>query len=128
MKVMKNGLAILLIPLFLFATAGFSMTSLYCQGDFRVIAFSVRPCCDDVNKGGCCKTESVFLKVVESFIKRGDEPPVKVFSLEKPLPHHLLLPGRFIRQSSAKFVLKNHWQKGCLSSHSLRILFCSFLI
>lgn len=125
---MKNRLAILLIPLFLFSTVGFSMTSLYCQGNFRVIAFSVHPCCDDVNTGGCCKTESLFLKVVASFIKGGDEPLAKAIGLEKSIFQYLLVPGGPMRHFSATLDVKNHWQKRCFSSLSIRILFCSFLI
>ena len=65
---MKNGLIILLIPLFLLSTAGVAITSLYCQGKLCEIGFNVHPCCDDVNKGGCCKTETKVVKIEDSYV------------------------------------------------------------
>ena len=125
---MKNKLIILLIPLFVFSTVGFSITSLYCQGKLCEMGFSVHPCCSDVNKGGCCQTESVFLKIVDSFVKSDHDAPAKIFSLEKPVIHYLVLPKTFLRQAAGNFAIKNHWRKKYLSSRYVRILFCSFLI
>lgn len=125
---MNSKLSIFLIPFFVFSTIGVSITSLYCQGALYEIGFSVHPCCDDVNKGGCCETESVFLKIVDSFVKADDDAPVKIFSLEKPVIHYLLLPLVLLRQSSSNFRIRDHWQKKHLSSHYIRIFFCSFLI
>lgn len=125
---MNNKLIILLIPLFVFSTVGFSITSLYCQGKLCEMGFSVRPCCNDVNKGGCCQTESIFLRIVDSFVKSDHDAAAKIFNLEKPVIHYLVLPKTFLRQAVGNFALKNHWRKKHLSFRYLRIFFCSFLI
>ena len=65
---MKKLLAILLIPVFLLTTAGVAMTSLYCKGKIVETGITVKPCCKDVNKGGCCNTESQVIKIQDSFV------------------------------------------------------------
>lgn len=82
---MKNGLVIFLIPLFLLSTAGVSIMSLYCQGELCEVGFTVHPCCDDVNKGGCCKTESNFLKITDSFVKQHVDIIVKTFCFDRAI-------------------------------------------
>ena len=82
---MKNGLVIFLIPLFLLSTTGVSITSLYCQGELCEVGFTVHPCCDDVNKGGCCETESNFLKIADSFVKHNVDVIVKIFCFDRAI-------------------------------------------
>jgi hypothetical protein len=64
---MKKVLVIALIPIFLMATQGVAVTTLFCKGKITKISAGVKPCCKDVNKGGCCKTESRVLKVQDNF-------------------------------------------------------------
>jgi hypothetical protein len=65
---MKKLVAILLIPLFLLTTVGVAMTSLYCHGKISKTGFRVKACCKDVNKGGCCKTESKLVKIEDRYV------------------------------------------------------------
>lgn len=126
--IMKKGFIILLIPLFVFSTMGVSITSLYCQGKLYEVGLTVHPCCNDVNQGGCCATESVFLKITDSFIKDGHGILAKVFDFEKPVNHNLRQSERLPGLSLDKVSKMNHWRKACLSPRYMRILFCSFLI
>lgn len=124
---MKKGFIILLVPLFAFSTIGVSITSLCCQGDLSEVGFTVHPCCNDVNQGGCCATESVFLKIIDSFIKDGHGFLAKI-DFEKPLNNNLSQPESLASLSLNRVGEINHWQKVFFSSHYVRILFCSFLI
>jgi hypothetical protein len=63
---MKRFLTILLIPVFLLATAGFTVNYLYCQGKLTRIGVDVKACC---KKGGCCEKESKLIKVKDNFVK-----------------------------------------------------------
>ena len=99
---MKNGLIILLIPLFLLFTAGVSITSLYCQEKLCEIGFNVHPCCDDVNKGGCCETKSSFLKVADGFVKSHCDTLVKVLTFERLNYFHELLAQILPPESAVK--------------------------
>lgn len=65
---MKKVTAILLIPLFLLMTAGVAVTTLYCKGSLAEVGIAVDACCKDVNKGGCCNTQSEVLKVQDVFL------------------------------------------------------------
>ena len=65
---MKKFLTILLVPVFLLMTTGVIITSLYCNGQISYVGIAVKDCCKDVNKGGCCHTESKLIKVEDSFV------------------------------------------------------------
>lgn len=58
----------MLVPLFLLMTAGVAVTSLYCHGKISEVGIVVKACCKDVNKGGCCNTESKIYKVKDTFV------------------------------------------------------------
>jgi hypothetical protein len=63
---MKRFLTILLIPVFLLATVGFTVNYLYCQGKLTGIGIGIKACC---KKGGCCEKESKLIKVKDNFVK-----------------------------------------------------------
>jgi hypothetical protein len=89
---MKKAGITLLVPLFALSIVGLSITSLYCQGELCEIGFTVHPCCDDVNKGGCCQTTSIFLKVADSFVKQSEDFSFKVFGFEKQVISYSFVP------------------------------------
>jgi hypothetical protein len=63
---MKKFLIILLIPVFLLATGGFTVNYLYCQGKLSQVGIDIKACC---KKGGCCEKESKLIKVKDNFVK-----------------------------------------------------------
>jgi hypothetical protein len=65
---MKKVIAILLIPVFLLMTAGVAITSLYCNGKISDVGITVKACCEDVDKGGCCDTKTKIVKVNDDFV------------------------------------------------------------
>lgn len=69
---MKKFLAILLIPVFLLMTAGVAITSLYCKGQISEVGINVKPCCKDVNKGGCCNTTTKIVKVEDGYVNHSN--------------------------------------------------------
>lgn len=58
----------MLIPVILLTTAGVAITLLYCKGKVSEIGINVTPCCKNVNKGGCCNTETKIYKVKDAFV------------------------------------------------------------
>jgi hypothetical protein len=66
---MKKILSIILIPVFLLtATVGMSYTAYFCKGKMDK-GISLKPCCKDVKKGGCCEKETKLLKVKDDFVQ-----------------------------------------------------------
>lgn len=98
---MKKLFAILLVPVLLISTSvGISMTSLYCKGEISQTGFSIKACCNDVNKGGCCSTETRIVKVEDDFLKTSDEAGLsKILNLFYTYPEGVYannaLPGSF---------------------------------
>lgn len=117
----KKSLLWLLIPVFLLATAGVTVTSVFCKGELFKSGISVDSCC---KKGDCCKKESQFLKVKDDFQKS-----FTAFKLLKPLPH----TASYLFQTDFTDSLEKQAGYACsnappVRSISLNILFCSFLI
>lgn len=81
---MRKLLAILLIPIFLFATQGVAGTALYCKGELTKQGIFIKACCDDVDKDGCCNTKSKIVKIEDSFLTSNTS-----FDLHKILDIHL---------------------------------------
>jgi hypothetical protein len=66
---MKKFFVILLIPVFLLATGGLTVNYLYCKGKLTQIGISLKTCCKDVKKGGCCEKKSFQIKLNDNFLK-----------------------------------------------------------
>jgi hypothetical protein len=49
-------------------TAGVAITSLYCKGKLSEVGIKVDACCKDVNKGGCCNTQTKIVKMDDNFV------------------------------------------------------------
>jgi hypothetical protein len=65
---MKRALTIFLIPVFILtATVGVTSTSYSCKGMGG--ESMAKPCCKNTGNDGCCKKESVVLKIQDAFIK-----------------------------------------------------------
>ena len=123
---MHKTLLILLFPLVVFSTTGVSLTSLYCQGKFSQIGFHVHPCCNDVNKGGCCETKSVLLKNPDSFFEKRKEISAKLFSPEKALVYLPL--SDWLRTYRTDPRINQPYKNTYLPPQYAYVLFCTFLL
>lgn len=62
----KKLLLWLLLPVFLLATAGVTVSAVFCKGELYKKGIGAEACC---KKDDCCKKESQFLKVKDDFQK-----------------------------------------------------------
>lgn len=123
---MKKALILFLIPVFLLATTvGVTIVSHYCGGKLADKGFSIKPCCEDVNKGGCCETKSELLKVKDNFVKTSTDIHLNnVLALENNLHVFELKPS-----FKEVFYSKGYWDKAPpLVNVDLYILFGSLII
>jgi hypothetical protein len=122
---MKKLIALFLIPVFLLMTAGVAITSLYCQGKISDVGITVKACCKDVDKGGCCNTKSEIVKVKDAFLST---------SASFDFNHSIVLyiPAFQIPDVSAlisNFYFKTYWDKAPpILKGELYILFRSLII
>jgi hypothetical protein len=105
---------------------GVSITSLYCQGKLCKIGFTVHPCCNDVNKGGCCETKSILLKVVDSFVKESNDAPFKVFNFENEVLSYLSLPFKLVNSTSFKAGTEHNWYETLSPGIYTYLRLCTF--
>jgi hypothetical protein len=108
MNKVKKSLILILIPIFLLATAiGVRMTALYCQGEISKIGLDVEACCKNVKKGGCCEKKSQHVKVKDHFIKTESLSSIaKVFYVFQ-ITYFNSIP---IKLSEVTY-FKNYWDK-----------------
>lgn len=104
------------------------MTSLYCQGKLCETGFSVHPCCDDVNKGGCCETKSSFLKVADGFVKSSCDTLVKVLSFERLNYSHELLAQIFPPESAVKPNVQDRGSPVACSGGCMYLYLCTLIL
>jgi hypothetical protein len=125
---MRKALIILLIPLFTLATVGLSITSLFCQGKLCKIGFTVHPCCDDVNKGGCCETRSILLKIVDSFVKESKDAAFNAIGFEKSIIPCLSLRPGVTCMATLSEGTENRARQVLPSADHIFLRLCTFLI
>ncbi|MBX9851725.1 MAG: hypothetical protein K2X86_08205 [Cytophagaceae bacterium] len=122
---MKKALILLLIPVFLATTVGVTIASHYCGGNLVEKGFDIKPCCKDVNKGGCCETTSELMKIKDSFVKASTSFPVNdVLAIENIFSVFELKPS--FKEISYS---KGYWSKAPpLPDEQLYILYHSLII
>jgi hypothetical protein len=125
---MKKASILLLIPLFTLSTAGLPLTSLFCQGKLCEIGFTVHPCCDDVNKGGCCETRSSLLKIIDSFVKESKGSAFKAIGFEKPLIPDSFLPVKLISHTAFTERIKSALPEILPPGNVIYLRLCTLLI
>jgi hypothetical protein len=128
MLIMKKAAIILLIPLFVLSTVGLSITSLYCQGELYEIGFTVHPCCDDVNKGGCCQTTSILLRVADSFVKESKDFSFKVSGFEKPVISYSIFLITLNSHTAFRETIKSKLPEILPPGNLTYLLLCALLI
>lgn len=122
---MKKIIAILLIPIFLLTTAGMAITSLYCKGTISKIGVSIKACCEDVDKGGCCKTTSKVVKVEDDFTELHSAPQLNKL-IDFYLPETKIITKPEVSYNTTNFI---YWDKAPpISKDRLYILFRSLII
>lgn len=121
---MRKIIAILLIPVFLLMTAGVAITSLYCNGKISDVGITVKACCQDVDKGGCCDTKTKIVKVNDDFVNQAS-----VFEIHKLIDLNLPDFHSCVLEAAAQTYFKIYWDKAPPSRQGdLYILFCTLLI
>lgn len=123
---MKKVFILLLIPVFLLTTTvGVTIVSHYCGGKLAERGFSIKPCCADTNKSGCCKTESEIIKIKDAFIKVNHTIDVSIFNaILNAIPEVTFTPS--YKEASLS---KGYWDKAPpFKEDALYILFHSLII
>ena len=122
---MRRALTILLIPVFILTvTVGITLTSYSCK---EIVGESMpKPCCKNVGKDGCCKKESVIIKVQDVFIKAGNNSTLtaSLYFIREKNPE-ITFASAFKNPSSAK----SQWDNAPPVTHAgFYILYGSLII
>jgi hypothetical protein len=64
---MKRFIVIMFIHVFLLSTAGLTLNKMYCNGSYVKVGIAIDACCKDLNKGGCCSSKTIVIKVKDFF-------------------------------------------------------------
>ena len=121
---MKKIFALILIPIFLISVQGMAINTYYCKGKTSSIITQTKPCCKDVNKGGCCKKEKNVIKLTDNFVKSF------TYSLKISADFYIALSTTTISKHKTFTALITHSGVNSppIIKENLYLLFCTFII